>query len=87
MALMQAGRFSAAEWATGLGSAIARAQAAGDPDDGSTYYWHVLNALEALAFEKTFATPWPRARRLGGRPTPARRTASCPAAPGRVVNR
>ena len=56
MALMQAGRFSAAEWATGLGSAIARAQAAGDPDDGSTYYWHVLNALEALAFEKTFAT-------------------------------
>src|SRR5579862_9018281 len=40
-ALQQAGRFSAAEWAAALGAAIARAQAAGDPDDGSTYYAHV----------------------------------------------
>ena len=51
MALIQAGRLSSAEWAAGLGSAIARAQAAGDPDDGSTYYAHVLDALEGLGLE------------------------------------
>jgi nitrile hydratase accessory protein len=56
MALIQAGRLSTAEWAAGLGSAIARAQAAGDPDDGSTYYSHVLDALEALALEKALTT-------------------------------
>lgn len=55
-ALQQAGRFSAAEWATALGAAIARAQAAGDPDDGSTYYAHVLDALERLVFEKSLST-------------------------------
>ena len=56
MALIQAGRLSSAEWAAGLGSAIARAQAAGDPDDGSTYYAHVLDALEVLALEKALTT-------------------------------
>jgi nitrile hydratase accessory protein len=55
MALMQAGRFSAAEWAASLGSAIKRAHAAGDRDDGSTYYNHVLEALEQLVFEKSLA--------------------------------
>jgi nitrile hydratase accessory protein len=56
MALMQAGRISAAEWAPGVGSAIKQAQATGDPDTGSTYYRHVLNALEALVFEKALTT-------------------------------
>src|SRR5262245_28286888 len=56
MALMQAGCFSAAEWAASLGSAIRQAQAAGDPDDGSTYYNHVLEALEQLVFQKSIAT-------------------------------
>ena len=51
-ALIQAGRISSSEWADALGSAIKRAQAAGDPDDGSTYYQHVLNALEALVLAK-----------------------------------
>ena len=37
-----------------LGSAIA--QAAGDLDDGSTYYHHVLSALEHLVQEKKIAT-------------------------------
>jgi nitrile hydratase accessory protein len=55
-ALQAAGRFSAKEWATALAAAIARAQAAGDPDDGSTYYAHVLDALEHLVFEKSLAT-------------------------------
>jgi nitrile hydratase accessory protein len=57
MALQRAGCFSAAEWAEALGAAIARAQAAGDPDDGSTYYTHVLDALERLVFEKSLSTP------------------------------
>ena len=56
MALVQAGRFSSAEWAASLGSAIKRAQAAGDRDDGSSYYNHVLDALEQLLLEKSFAT-------------------------------
>ena len=57
MALVQAGRFSSAEWAASLGAAIKRAQAAGDRDDGSSYYNHVLNALEQLVLEKSLATP------------------------------
>ena len=56
MALIQAGRLSTPEWAAGLASAIARAQAAGDPDDGSTYYRHVLDALESLVLEKALTT-------------------------------
>jgi nitrile hydratase accessory protein len=56
IALQQAGCFSAAEWADALGAAIKRAQAAGDPDDGSTYYHHVLAALEHLVREKNIAT-------------------------------
>jgi len=56
MALVQAGRFSSAEWAASLGAAIERARAAGDRDDGSSYYSHVLDALEQLAIEKAMAT-------------------------------
>ena len=56
MALVQDGHVSAGEWADALGSAIRRAQAAGDPDDGSTYYGHVLDALEAVVAEKALTT-------------------------------
>lgn len=56
VALQQAGCFSAVEWADALGAAIRRAQAAGDPDDGSTYYHHVLAALEHLVQEKKIAS-------------------------------
>lgn len=56
VAMQQAGCFTAAEWAEALGAAIARAQASGDPDDGTTYYAHVLDALERLVFEKSFST-------------------------------
>lgn len=55
VALQQAGCFTAVEWAEALGAAIRRAQAAGDPDDGSTYYLHVLDALEHLVREKRIA--------------------------------
>ena len=36
------------------GDAIKRAQAAGDPDRGDTYYLHVLDALEHLLAENDF---------------------------------
>jgi nitrile hydratase accessory protein len=55
VALQQAGAFTANEWADALGAAIKRAQAAGDPDDGSTYYRHVLAALEQLVHDKGIA--------------------------------
>ena len=57
MALVKAGRCSSSEWAAILGAAIRRAQAAGDRDDGSSYYDHVLNALEQLVLRKSLATP------------------------------
>jgi nitrile hydratase accessory protein len=56
VALQRAGAFTANEWADALGAAIKRAQAAGDPDDGSTYYQHVLAALEHLVQEKRIAS-------------------------------
>jgi nitrile hydratase accessory protein len=57
MTLVQTGRISAGEWAASLGAAIKQAQGAGDRDDGSTYYHHVLDALEALACGKALTTP------------------------------
>lgn len=56
MQLQAAGAFSASEWAEALGHAIRAAQAAGDPDDGTTYYAHVLVALEALVRAKGLAS-------------------------------
>lgn len=53
--LRDAGAFSATEWAEALGAAIRVAQAAGDPDDGTTYYAHVLAALEGLVVAKGLA--------------------------------
>ena len=50
--LQEAGVITAAEWSEALGAAIERAQAAGDPDRGDTYYLHVLDALETLMREK-----------------------------------
>lgn len=50
--LQEAGIITATEWSDALGAAIKRAQAAGDPDEGDTYYNHVLDALEALMQEK-----------------------------------
>ena len=48
VALHQRGVFEWSEWAQYLSQAITRAQAAGDPDTGDTYYRHWLDALEAL---------------------------------------
>jgi len=52
LALQERGLFSWSEWATLLGEEIRRAQAAGDPDTGATYYRHWLNALERIVAKK-----------------------------------
>jgi nitrile hydratase accessory protein len=57
LALHERGLFTWPEWAAALSRAIRDAQAAGDCDDGSTYYRHWLSALETLASEKGAASP------------------------------
>src|SRR6202035_1312207 len=52
LALHERGLFTWPEWAATLADEIKRAQAAGDPDTGETYYRHWLNALERLVAEK-----------------------------------
>jgi nitrile hydratase accessory protein len=58
MALMlhERGLFSWNEWAEALASEIKRAQAAGDPDTGETYYRHWLATLERLVAAKGVAS-------------------------------
>jgi nitrile hydratase accessory protein len=52
LALHQRGLFTWPEWAAALAAEIKRAQAAGDPDTGETYYRHWLAALERLVAER-----------------------------------
>ena len=56
LALHQRGLFTWPEWAATLADEIKRAQAAGDPDTGETYYRHWLAALERLVAEKGIAS-------------------------------
>jgi nitrile hydratase accessory protein len=51
VALQQRGLFTWTEWAERLAAEIRRAQAAGDPDRGDTYYHHWLAALEKVIVE------------------------------------
>jgi nitrile hydratase accessory protein len=55
LALHQRGLFTWPEWAATLADEIKRAQAAGDPDTGETYYRHWLASLERLVAEKGIA--------------------------------
>ena len=55
--LQDGGVITAAQWSQALGDAIKRAQAAGDPDQGDTYYLHVLDALEHLVTAHDFLSP------------------------------
>ncbi|TAJ38026.1 MAG: nitrile hydratase accessory protein [Reyranella sp.] len=55
LALHARGLFTWPEWAATLSSEIKRAQEAGDPDTGETYYRHWLKALERLVAEKGIA--------------------------------
>jgi nitrile hydratase accessory protein len=52
VALQARGLFSWSEWAQALGDEITRAQAAGDPDTGETYYKHWLATLERMVAQK-----------------------------------
>jgi nitrile hydratase accessory protein len=52
LSLHAQGAFAWTEWAEALGAEIKRAQDAGDPDTGETYYHHWLAALERLAKAK-----------------------------------
>jgi nitrile hydratase accessory protein len=56
LALQQRGLFTWSEWAQALGAEIKRAQSAGDPDTGETYYRHWLATLERLVAEKGVAS-------------------------------
>ncbi|MDP2332759.1 MAG: nitrile hydratase accessory protein [Reyranella sp.] len=55
LALHARGLFTWPEWAATLAAEIKRAQEAGDPDTGETYYRHWLKALERLVAEKGIA--------------------------------
>jgi nitrile hydratase accessory protein len=57
LALHERGLFTWPEWAAALADEIKRAQAAGDPDTGETYYRHWFAALERLVAEKGIASP------------------------------
>jgi nitrile hydratase accessory protein len=57
VALRERGIFTATEWAETLGAEIKRAQAAGDPDRGDTYYHHWLAALECIVAAKQLSDP------------------------------
>ena len=59
MALMlhERGFFTWAEWAATLGDEIKRAQRAGDPDTGETYYRHWVATLERILSEKGVTNP------------------------------
>jgi nitrile hydratase accessory protein len=56
LALHERGVFTWNEWADTLSAEIKRAQAAGDPDTGETYYRHWLAALERLIAIKGVTT-------------------------------
>jgi nitrile hydratase accessory protein len=55
LALQERGLFTWVEWSATLGDEIKRAQSAGDPDTGETYYRHWTAALERLIAEKGVA--------------------------------
>ena len=57
LALHERGLFSWTEWAAALADQIKRAQVAGDPDTGETYYRHWLATLEHLVAAKGVTTP------------------------------
>jgi nitrile hydratase accessory protein len=55
VSLNERGLFSWKEWAAVLGEEIKKAQAAGDPDTGETYYHHWLATLERIVAAKGLA--------------------------------
>ena len=79
LALHERGLFTWPEWAATLGDEIKRAQAAGDPDTGETYYRHWLNSARAAGRREGRDRRADAARAItmpGITPPTARRTAS-----------
>ena len=56
LALHEKGLFVWSEWSAMLGEEIKKAQAAGDPDTGQTYYHHWLATLERMVAAKGAAS-------------------------------
>ena len=56
LALHEKGLFVWSEWSVMLGEEIKKAQAAGDPDTGQTYYHHWLATLERMVAAKGAAS-------------------------------
>lgn len=54
--LHERGLFTWPQWAAALSAQIRAAQNAGEPDDGTRYYEHWLNALEALVIAQRAGT-------------------------------
>ena len=52
LSLHEHGLFTWSEWAATLGEEIKKAQAAGDPNTGETYYRHWLATLERIVATK-----------------------------------
>ena len=52
LALHERGAFTWPQWAATLTAAIRQAQQRGDPDDGSTYWQHWLDALEQIVVDQ-----------------------------------
>ena len=56
LALHERSVFTWSEWTASLAKEIRRAQSAGDPDTGETYYHHWLAALEQIVIAKGLTT-------------------------------
>lgn len=74
LALHDRGLFAWTEWAEKLGEEIKKAQAAGDPDTGETYYRHWLATLERIVAEKGVTTSPALAQHYDAWERAARRT-------------
>jgi nitrile hydratase accessory protein len=57
VSLNERGVFTWSEWAAALADEIKKAQAAGDPDTGETYYRHWLATLEHIVAAKGLTDP------------------------------
>ena len=55
--MVQAGTFSASDWASALGTALKAAEARGDADTAETYYLCATEALETLVASATDIAP------------------------------
>ena len=72
--LHEQGLFTWPQWAATLAEEITRAQRAGDPDTGETYYHHWLAALERLVAETGAASAEDQQRTQQAWRTAAHRT-------------